>query len=48
MGGYGALLLAEKYPHLITAVAAISPAIWRSGGPSRRRLSRQRWWSCRG
>jgi pimeloyl-ACP methyl ester carboxylesterase len=28
MGGYGALLLAEKYPHLITAVAAISPAIW--------------------
>jgi len=25
MGGYGALLLAEKYPHLITAVAAISP-----------------------
>ncbi len=30
MGGYGALLLAEKYPHLITAVAAISPAIWTS------------------
>jgi len=28
MGGYGALLLAEKYPHLIGAVAAISPAIW--------------------
>jgi fermentation-respiration switch protein FrsA (DUF1100 family) len=28
MGGYGALLLAEKYPHLIDAVAAISPAIW--------------------
>jgi pimeloyl-ACP methyl ester carboxylesterase len=28
MGGYGALLLAEKYPHLIAAVAAISPAIW--------------------
>ncbi len=28
MGGYGALLLAEKYPHLISAVAAISPAIW--------------------
>jgi enterochelin esterase-like enzyme len=28
MGGYGAILLAEKYPHLIAAVAAISPAIW--------------------
>ena len=28
MGGYGALLLAEKYPELISAVAAISPAIW--------------------
>jgi pimeloyl-ACP methyl ester carboxylesterase len=28
MGGYGALLLAEKYPRLIAAVAAISPAIW--------------------
>jgi len=28
MGGYGALLLAEKYPHLVAAVAAISPAIW--------------------
>jgi pimeloyl-ACP methyl ester carboxylesterase len=30
MGGYGALLLAEKYPELIGAVAAISPAIWTS------------------
>jgi pimeloyl-ACP methyl ester carboxylesterase len=30
MGGYGALLLAEKYPALIAAVAAISPAIWTS------------------
>ena len=30
MGGYGALLLAEKYPRLIVAVAAISPAIWTS------------------
>jgi len=30
MGGYGALLLAEKHPHLISAVAAISPAIWTS------------------
>lgn len=30
MGGYGALLLAERYPELIRAVAAISPAIWTS------------------
>jgi S-formylglutathione hydrolase FrmB len=30
MGGYGALLFAEKYPHLIAAVAAISPALWTS------------------
>lgn len=30
MGGYGAVLLGEKYPHLISAVAAISPAIWTS------------------
>lgn len=28
MGGYGALLLGEKQPHLIRAVAAISPAVW--------------------
>jgi S-formylglutathione hydrolase FrmB len=28
MGGYGALLIAEKNPRLISAVAAISPAIW--------------------
>ena len=28
MGGYGALLIAERYPHLVAAVAAISPAIW--------------------
>jgi enterochelin esterase-like enzyme len=28
MGGYGALLLAEKYPDLFGAVAAISPAVW--------------------
>jgi pimeloyl-ACP methyl ester carboxylesterase len=28
MGGYGALLLAEKYPEVFTAVAAISPAVW--------------------
>jgi pimeloyl-ACP methyl ester carboxylesterase len=30
MGGYGAILLAEKYPRLIAAVAAIGPAIWTS------------------
>jgi pimeloyl-ACP methyl ester carboxylesterase len=30
MGGYGALLLAERYPQLIGAAAAISPAIWTS------------------
>jgi predicted esterase len=35
MGGYGALLLAEKYPHLIDAVAAISPAIWVSYAQAR-------------
>jgi pimeloyl-ACP methyl ester carboxylesterase len=28
MGGYGALLLAERHPRLIAAVAAISPAVW--------------------
>jgi pimeloyl-ACP methyl ester carboxylesterase len=28
MGGYGALLLAEKNPRLIAAVTAISPAVW--------------------
>lgn len=35
MGGYGAILLAEKYPGLIGAVAAISPAIWTSYAPAR-------------
>jgi enterochelin esterase-like enzyme len=30
MGGYGALLLAERYPRLFAAVAAISPAVWTS------------------
>jgi pimeloyl-ACP methyl ester carboxylesterase len=35
MGGYGAVLLAEKYPHLIAAVAAISPAIWTSYSEAR-------------
>jgi hypothetical protein len=28
MGGYGSLLLAEKHPDLVAAVAAISPAVW--------------------
>lgn len=28
MGGYGAILLAEKHPRLLSAVAAISPAVW--------------------
>jgi pimeloyl-ACP methyl ester carboxylesterase len=28
MGGYGAVLLAEKHPDLVGAVAAISPAVW--------------------
>jgi len=35
MGGYGALLYAEKYPNLIAAVAAISPAIWTSYAQAR-------------
>jgi pimeloyl-ACP methyl ester carboxylesterase len=35
MGGYGALLLAEKYPGLVRAAAAISPAIWTSYGQAR-------------
>jgi enterochelin esterase-like enzyme len=35
MGGYGAILLAEKYPRLIAAVAAISPAIWTSYAEAR-------------
>jgi pimeloyl-ACP methyl ester carboxylesterase len=35
MGGYGALLLGERYPHLISAVAAISPAIWTSYSQAR-------------
>jgi S-formylglutathione hydrolase FrmB len=28
MGGYGALLMAERHPRRVRAVAAISPAIW--------------------
>lgn len=35
MGGYGALLLAEKHPQLISAVAAISPAVWISYAQAR-------------
>jgi len=35
MGGYGALLLAEKYPRLLAAAAAISPAIWTSYAQAR-------------
>jgi pimeloyl-ACP methyl ester carboxylesterase len=35
MGGYGALLAAEKYPDLIGAVAAISPAVWTSFSQAR-------------
>lgn len=50
MGGYGALLLGEKFPHTIRAVAAISPAIWTSydqaraanaGGTPQRQTSRR-------
>ncbi len=35
MGGYGAILLAEKYPEQIRAVAAVSPAVWTSYGEAR-------------
>lgn len=35
MGGYGALLLAERHPGLISAVAAISPAVWTSYAQAR-------------
>ncbi len=28
MGGYGALILAEQHPELVSAAAAISPAVW--------------------
>jgi len=35
MGGYGALLLAEKHPHLVAAVSAISPGIWTSYAQAR-------------
>lgn len=35
MGGYGAILLAEKHPELFAAVAAIGPAIWTSYAQAR-------------
>jgi pimeloyl-ACP methyl ester carboxylesterase len=35
MGGYGSLLLAERHPQLISAVAAISPAVWTSYSQAR-------------
>jgi enterochelin esterase-like enzyme len=35
MGGFGALLLGERYPQLFAAVAAISPAIWTSYAQAR-------------
>jgi enterochelin esterase-like enzyme len=35
MGGYGALLFAERYPRLFAAAAAISPAVWTSYAQAR-------------
>jgi pimeloyl-ACP methyl ester carboxylesterase len=35
MGGYGALLLAERHPRMIAAVAAISPAVFTTYGDAR-------------
>jgi S-formylglutathione hydrolase FrmB len=35
MGGYGALLLAERHPGLLAAVAAISLAVWTSYAQAR-------------
>jgi enterochelin esterase-like enzyme len=35
MGGYGALILAEKHPETFAAVAAIGPAVWTSYGQAR-------------
>jgi len=35
MGGYGAILLAEKYPDQVGAAAAIAPAIWTSYAQAR-------------
>lgn len=34
MGGYGALLLAERHPGRVAAVAAVSPALWLRAGDS--------------
>ncbi|HWM95490.1 MAG TPA: alpha/beta hydrolase-fold protein [Streptosporangiaceae bacterium] len=36
MGGYGALLLAERYPRMFAAVAAVSPAVWTTYPQARR------------
>jgi enterochelin esterase-like enzyme len=35
MGGYGAILLAEKFPRMFGAAAAISPAVWTSYAQAR-------------
>jgi predicted esterase len=35
MGGYGALAIAERFPGLVSAVAAISPAVWTSYAQAR-------------
>lgn len=35
MGGYGALAIAERFPGLVSAVAAISPAVWTSFAQAR-------------
>jgi enterochelin esterase-like enzyme len=35
MGGYGALAITERYPDLVAAVAAISPAVWTSYAQAR-------------
>src|SRR5262249_37089526 len=35
MGGYGAILFAEKFPHIFRAAAAISPAVWTSYAQAR-------------
>ena len=35
MGGYGAILFAERFPETFSAVAAISPAIWTSYAEAR-------------
>jgi enterochelin esterase-like enzyme len=36
MGGYGALLLAERYPRMFAAAVALSPTIWTSYEAARR------------